>query len=189
MNCTYNKGSISSSCSAPPVGADTGFTGQGLAFSGIYNSTSVSGFTTSGNVVKGQLCMIDKISSNQLQQLPVCAITTLNLATNVTNSYWNYENASTSIGGIIGFGPGNIDYWQQVGKNWNQYQLGIKLNNMSDWTGFGVPKDQIITQSTSMLSIGSNIVSSGILTLGTLNFNTTLVGVKNTFAASNFGFG
>jgi len=40
-----------------------------------------------------------------------------------------------------------------------------------------------------MLSIGSNIVSSGILTLGTLNFNTTLVGVKTTFAASNFGFG
>jgi hypothetical protein len=60
---------------------------------------------------------------------------------------------------------------------------------MSDWTAFGVPTGQIITQSASMFSIGENIVSSGILTLGTLNFNTTLVGVKTTFAVSNFGFG
>jgi hypothetical protein len=127
--------------------------------------------------------MIDYISSSYISQFPVCAITSLHLATTVTNSYWNYENASTPIGGVMAFGPLNTDFWNKVGSSWTKYQLGIKLNNMSDWTAFGVPTDQILTQSASMLSIGENILSSDILTIGTLNFNTTLVGVKTTFAA------
>lgn len=69
--------------------------------------------------------------------------------------------------------------------------MGIKLNNMSDWTAFGVPADQVIGQNTSMFSIGSNLTFSESVnpTQSMLNINTTLVGVSETFAVSNFGFG
>lgn len=62
---------------------------------------------------------------------------------------------------------------------------------MSDWTAFGVPADQVIDENTSMFSVGSNLTFSESVnpTQSMLNINTTLVGVKHTFAVSNFGFG
>jgi len=93
QNCTYIMNGMSYNCSAPPVSADTNFTGQGLANSGTYSSMSESGFTTSGNILKGQLCMINQISSDmyQIQQYPICSITKIYSATTVTSSYWNYN--------------------------------------------------------------------------------------------------
>ena len=134
--------------------------------------------------------MINQISSNQLQQIPICSITTINQAINVTNSYWNI-NSDNQIGGIMAFGPLNSGFWNKVGLDWNQWQLGIKLNNMSDWTAFGVDPNQVISQNTSMFSVGSNLTFSESVnpTQSMLNINTTLVGVKNTFAVSKLGFG
>jgi hypothetical protein len=36
----------------------------------------------------------------------------------------------------------------------------MKLNNMTDWTAFGVPTDQVFTQNSSYFSIGENLVFS-----------------------------
>jgi hypothetical protein len=110
QNCTYNLGGTTGSCASAPISADESFTAQGFAYSGTYPSTSLTGFTTSGNVMKGQLCMTDILSADQLLQLPVCAITTVNSATSVTNSYWNIEGYNYT-GGILGFGPGNTQFW------------------------------------------------------------------------------
>jgi hypothetical protein len=90
-NCVYNINGMSGNCSSAPINADPMFTADGFAYSGTYPSTSLTGFTTSGNVQKGYLCMTDILSLDQTQQLPVCAITTVNSATSVTNSYWNIE--------------------------------------------------------------------------------------------------
>lgn len=62
---------------------------------------------------------------------------------------------------------------------------------MSDWTAFGVDPNQVISQNTSMFSVGSNLAfsESENPTQGMLNINTTLVGVKSTFAVSKLGFG
>ena len=80
------------------------FTAEGFAYSGTYDSVSYSGYTTSGIKRKGQLCLTDVLSADSSLQLPVCAINTVNSATNVTNSYWNIEGYDY-IGGILGFGP------------------------------------------------------------------------------------
>jgi len=66
--------------------------------------------------------MIDQISpsSNMLQELPICAITTINSATSVTQNYWNTIGYDYNAG-VIGFGPGNTEFWNQVGTNWVQY--------------------------------------------------------------------
>lgn len=36
-------------------------------------------------------------------------------------------------------------------------QLGLKLNNMTDWTAFGVPADVPVSQNSSYFSIGENL--------------------------------
>jgi hypothetical protein len=55
-----------------------------------------------------------------LQELPICAITTINSATSVTQNYWNTIGYDYNAG-VIGFGPGNTEFWNQVGTNWVQY--------------------------------------------------------------------
>jgi len=87
--------------------------------------------------------------------VPVCSIQTVNSATNVTASYWNFDGYNYT-GGILGFGPQNTKFWQQtVGTSWSQYQLGIKLNNMTDWTPFNVQNE--VFQNRSYFSIGENL--------------------------------
>jgi len=63
-NCTQNLTGSSLNCASAPLSADTGFTAAGFAVSGPYNSTSVSGLTTSGNTVSGQLCLTDVLSDD-----------------------------------------------------------------------------------------------------------------------------
>jgi|LauGreDrversion4_2_1035121.scaffolds.fasta_scaffold108144_3 hypothetical protein len=86
------------------------FTAEGFATNGAYNSTSVSGYTTSGITKSGQFCLTDILNSTNQVQVPICAITTVNSATSVTNSYWNIQGYNYS-GGVLGFGPQNTKFW------------------------------------------------------------------------------
>lgn len=52
------------SCSNEPIYADGGFSAQGYNYAGPYAPASYSGFTTSGNVVTGQLCLTDVLSED-----------------------------------------------------------------------------------------------------------------------------
>lgn len=66
-NCTFNLAGNTGNCSSPPINADTMFTAEGFANSGTYPSTSITGYTTSGNVEKGYFCMTDILSTDGLQ--------------------------------------------------------------------------------------------------------------------------
>jgi hypothetical protein len=66
-NCVYNISGKLGSCASAPISADPMFTADGFAYSGTYPSTSLTGFTSSGNVEKGYLCMTDILSADQTQ--------------------------------------------------------------------------------------------------------------------------
>jgi len=63
-NCTQNYTGSVLSCAAEPLSADEMFTAEGFAYSGTYNSTSISGYTTSGIVRKGQFCLTDILTAD-----------------------------------------------------------------------------------------------------------------------------
>lgn len=67
----------------------------------------------------------------------------------------------------------------------------LKLNNMTDWTAFGVPTDQVFTQNSSYFVIGENIQFAEYVNINTMiSINATAYSSNNvSYTLSNFGFG
>jgi hypothetical protein len=69
--------------------------------------------------------------------------------------------------------------------------MGIKLNNMTDWTPFGVPTNQTVTQNVSTFAIGQNLSASSFpetLNSNMLSFTTETVNDTTLFSANSLGF-